>query len=172
MTIIIVDATIFLHGGFYLQALNMKDTETWISPEVAEEIRSVLPRFALDNAIRENWVKLKAASPRALELAKSAAGKTGDLPQLSDQDLTVIALALDAREIEDDSSLVYTDDYSIQNVLKSAGIKFKATTNQGITKVIKWVYTCMACKARFKKPLDDADCPECGTPGLVKKTRA
>ncbi|MHA1791502.1 MAG: NOB1 family endonuclease [Promethearchaeota archaeon] len=166
--VIIVDTTIFLYSNI---SVSRKDVEVWITQEVLDELRSKIPRLRMEQYLKNEQVQIRGYSPEHYARAVTAAEETGDMPNLSRTDISVLALALGALEMGI-SPIVYSDDYSIQNVLKKLGIKFKSMTNDGIKKFIKWIYKCQACGATFKKPPSHDECPECGTPQMIKKVRA
>lgn len=165
--VLLIDTTLFLHGNAYFT--NRNDVEVWIPQEVVDEVKSKISRLRLEQLLNADQTQIRSARAEAMKKAEDAARETGDLSDLSHADIGVIALANEAIRIGLDP-LVYTDDYSIQNVLKKQKIKFKSTTNVGIQKLIKWVYICQACGAKFQKPVEE--CKECGTVGLIKKKRA
>ncbi|MHA1371745.1 MAG: NOB1 family endonuclease, partial [Promethearchaeota archaeon] len=160
--------TILLQGNAYFP--ERTDLEVWITQEVIDEIKSRIPRMRLEQALNSNHVHVRIPSQKSLKRARTAATKSGDLQNLSDADLSVIALALDGRDMGM-NLLVYTDDYSIQNTLKILNVKFRSSTTQGISRVIRWMYVCQACKATFKVLPPRNECPECGTDGMIKKVK-
>ncbi len=116
-------------------------------------------------------VQICGATKDAIASARQAAGSTGDLPNLSKPDISVIALAMEQKKVGI-VPIVYTGDYAVQNVLKSQGIAFRSVANDGIKVQIKWIYKCDACKATFKAPPEGNVCSECGTDGLIKKIKS
>jgi UPF0271 protein len=91
-----------------------------------------------------------------MEKVKEEARKSGDLGRLSPVDLTVIALGLDL------GGVVYSDDYSIENVCTRLDIQYRPVGTGGIKKVEKWNYQCIGCKKWYKEKMDE--CPICGSP--------
>ena len=82
-----------------------------------------------------------------------AAKKSGDFPNLSDEDISTIALSLQLK-----AELV-TDDFAISNVAKNLSIKVIPVMTSGIKNVIIWKYYCPGCKTDFSKV---TECPRCG----------
>ena len=85
--------------------------------------------------------------------ANNAAKKSGDVPNLSDEDISIIALS-----IQLNAELV-TDDFAISNVAKNLNIKVIPVMTNGIKNVITWKYYCPGCETNFSKI---TECPRCG----------
>nr|MDO8083228.1 NOB1 family endonuclease [Candidatus Sigynarchaeum springense] len=165
--VIILDTTCFLQGV----SLSRKDIRVAAPEDVVNEVRSRIPKLRLEQMLSSGTVQICGATKDAVIAARQAAGKTGDLPNLSQPDISVIALAMEQKKVGIEP-IVYTGDYAVQNVLKSQGIAFKSISNDGIKAIIKWIYKCDACKASFKAPPDGDVCPECGTDGMIKKIKS
>ena len=82
-----------------------------------------------------------------------AAKKSGDFSNLSDEDISTIALSLQLN-----ADLV-TDDFAVSNVAKSINIKVIPVMTNGIKNVVIWKYYCPGCKTDFSKL---TECPRCG----------
>ena len=165
--VIIIDTAVILHGVSF----SRKDVIAAVSEEVIEEVRSTVPKLRLDQFLSNDLVQIRASTADSLKKAKNAATKTGDLPNLSKADLSVIALAIE-HDMLGMNTVVYTGDYAVQNVMKSLGINFKSVLNDGIKKVIKWKYKCIACGEIFNKSPIGELCPECGTESMIRKIKA
>ena len=85
--------------------------------------------------------------------ANNAAKKSGDIPNLSDEDISTIALSLQLK-----AELV-TDDFAISNVAKNLNIKVIPVMTNGIKNVVTWRYYCPGCKVNFSEV---TECPRCG----------
>ena len=85
--------------------------------------------------------------------ANDAAKKSGDIPNLSDADISTIALSLQLK-----AELV-TDDFTISNVAKNLNIKVIPVMTSGIKKIVTWIYYCPGCKTDFS---ETTNCPNCG----------
>ena len=86
-------------------------------------------------------------------IANNAAKKSGDFPNLSNQDISAIALSLQLQ-----AELV-TDDFAISNVAKNLNIKVVPVMTSGIKNVVTWRYYCPGCKTNFSRV---TECPRCG----------
>ena len=85
--------------------------------------------------------------------ANNAAKKSGDIPNLSDEDISIIALSLQL------NAELVTDDFAISNVAKNLNIKVIPVMTNGIKNVVIWEYYCPGCKTNFSNV---AECPRCG----------
>ena len=126
------------------------------TPDVYDEVDHIKGR---QNAVRAlvDAGKLAVVSPDppSVERARRAAQDTGDLNDLSTQDISVLALAIHT------GMPVVTDDYALSNVARNLGIGVFPVMTGGIRTVGAWVYRCPACKV-VRRPA--RSCPVCGTP--------
>jgi len=110
---------------------------------------------ALGTLLETNRLKIREPSEESTKTATSAAKKTGDYPQLSKQDMSIIALC-----IENKGEIV-TDDFAISNVAKNLKLKIIPIMTKGIKDVGKWVHYCPGCRTNHST---GTECPACGTP--------
>ena len=132
---------------------DLPDGDCVCPPGVIDELRKYKDR-RLD--LWGGMLRVSDCSPESMEKVKEEARKSGDLGRLSPVDLTVIALGLDL------NGVVYSDDYSIENVCSRLGIQYRPVGTGGIKKVEKWNYQCIGCKKWYKERMDE--CPICGSP--------
>ncbi len=98
--------------------------------------------------------------------AEEAAAKTGDLPRLSPVDLEILALTIQTGEV------LYTDDYSMQNVCRFLGLEFKPVFNAESKQQWFWQLKCIGCRATKEIEVkEEQTCEICGSPMQVKKAR-
>jgi UPF0271 protein len=99
--------------------------------------------------------RLKISDPdhRFIITVNNAAKKSGDLPNLSQEDVSIIALSLQL------NAELITDDFAVSNVAKNLNIKVIPIMTSGIKNVVTWVYYCQGCKTNFSKI---TECPNCG----------
>lgn len=144
----VIDAAIFIQGV---------DVEGVTTPKVVEEVKDPESRLFLEGLISAGKVKVLAPSRESIEAVKNAARRTGELNELSEADLEVLALTYELKGI------LLTDDYNLQNIAKTIGIEFR-TLKRGIKRVIRWNYVCIGCGKRFKEMPPEGICPDCGSP--------
>ena len=99
--------------------------------------------------------RLKISDPdhRFIITVNNAAKKSGDLPNLSQEDVSIIALSLQL------NAELITDDFAVSNVAKNLNIKVIPVMTSGIKNVVIWKYYCPGCKINFSKV---TECPRCG----------
>ena len=144
----VIDAAIFIQGV---------DVEGVTTPKVVEEVKDPESRLFLEGLISAGKVRILVPSKESIEAVKEASRKTGELSELSDADIEVLALAYELKGV------LFTDDYNLQNIAKTLGIEFK-TLKRGIKRVIRWNYVCIGCGKRFKEMPPGGVCPDCGSP--------
>ena len=138
-------------GGFCIP-LQMMELEK-LSPERAMLLSSQGP----------NWIE---PSNEFLSSAKHWASVTGDLPQLSEVDIGLLALSLEKQ------STLCTDDYRMQNVAKAAKIRILPVIQRGITSSWKWELKCTGCRTVSAVEHEGdkiPDCDKCGSPQKLKR---
>ena len=126
-----------------------------------EELRRLSPQRAmLIESIDIEWMSVGTTD------AESAAATTGDLPRLSPVDLDILALALATGEI------LFTDDYSLQNVCRSVNHPFEAVSNKRSRQQWSWELRCIGCRATKKADSQKEEEGDiCGSPMKVKRSR-
>ncbi|MGA1821901.1 MAG: NOB1 family endonuclease [Thermoplasmatota archaeon] len=137
-----------------------------ITSAVIDEIGKGAPARILENLFS---IGLRIMDPDDLEKAREMAAETGDIHGLSDTDLTIIALAVQLKDVA-----VMTDDFRIQNVLKKNGIHFIPSGEIGersISSIWKWSRRCTGC-GRYHDDADLKDCPVCGSPLKTKRIKS
>jgi len=144
---LIIDAAIFIQGI---------DVEGVTTPKVIEEVKDPESRLLLESLISAGKVRVMMPSKDSIEKVKEKALETGELGELSDADIEILALAYELK------GELFTDDYNLQNIATLLGLKFR-TLKKGIKKVIKWRYVCVGCGKKFETQPPDDVCPDCGS---------
>ena len=144
---LVIDAAIFIQGV---------DVEGVTSPKVLEEIKDPESRLFVESLISVGKVKVIVPSRESIEAVKRKALETGELGELSEADIEILALAYELK------GEIFTDDYNLQNIATLLGLNFR-TLKRGIKKVIKWRYVCIGCGRKFETQPPDNICPDCGS---------
>tara|TARA_B100000029_G_scaffold305101_1_gene297975 strand:- start:1366 stop:1851 length:486 start_codon:yes stop_codon:yes gene_type:complete len=156
----VLDATAFYAGIPFISEDSFMTTS-----DVYDEIRHLKKKQgALEILQHTNRLQIIDPSNEALNTVKDTANKTGDIQTISQQDISVIALAL-----ENKIGLI-TDDFAVTNVAKQLQITTSSLMTQGITTVGKWISYCSSCGKEFSK---EKECPICGNRlnrKLIKKS--
>ena len=131
------------------------------SEKILEEVKYGEAKYrAL--ASREGRV-IKAMNPdeKYVKEIRLLASKMGE-KELSDADISILALALQLSKEGNDVSII-TSDYSIQNLAAKLGIKVEPILHKGIKQVIAWTTYCSVCHWTGDKNPGEP-CPRCGHP--------
>jgi UPF0271 protein len=157
--IVVLDTSAFLAG---FDPFTMGDEQVTV-PKVEEEILcNSMIKLRFQTALESGKVKVKAPSSQYVAEAKTAAGKAGDYPKLSETDLQLIALAFELKQ-QGLVPQIVTDDYSIQNVAKQLCIEFSALATSGIKRILDWIRYCPACHKQYPSDNKFKECQICGT---------
>ena len=133
---------------------------------VVEKQRLEISRISPERILSLEAANLMWMSPsiESINQATKISHETGDLDGLSETDLSLLALVIDIK------GRLYTDDYRIQNVCSSAGIKWSPVETVGISETWKWELKCRGCgkvtsgrgRTRFAGE-GPGECEECGS---------
>lgn len=151
-----MDFRILDASAFYAGVPFRSSSDCYTTSLVYDEIKHIKKNHdALGTLLETNRLKIREPDKKAKEAATMAAKNTGDFPQLSKQDISIIALG-----IELDGEII-SDDFAISNVAKNIGLKISPIMTRGIEDVGVWVHYCPGCKTDHS---GGKECPNCGTP--------
>ncbi|MEM3833631.1 MAG: NOB1 family endonuclease [Thermoprotei archaeon] len=153
--IFVFDTPAFLMG--LAGRIAKKDVIIYTTPGVVNEIRNKWSMEMVNALVSSSLIKIVEPSDESINKVKNAHKKLGG-KGITKTDLEVIALAL---ELDRDSTIVFTNDYAIQNMLAFFGIKFASIGFRGIREVWKWSKRCPACKTYYT--YEKNYCEICGT---------
>jgi len=156
----VLDATAFYAG------MPFSSNDSFMTTSVVyEEIQHIKAKQgALDILQQTNRLQVRDPEKKTINIVNETAEKTGDKQTISEQDVSIIALALE-NKIE-----LITDDFAVTNVAKQLGIKTASLMTQGIGTVGRWISYCPVCGKEFSK---EKECPICGNKlnrKLIKKS--
>ena len=144
----ILDATAFYAGVPF-----SSQDSYYVTPLVYDEIKHIKKNHnALEILLDSKRLIIQEPKEEFLRKVRNAAEKTGDLNNLSQEDISCIALSLEL-DIE-----LISDDFAVSNVAQQIGIIIKPIMTKGIKTVGKWIHYCPPCGVSSKKPT----CPNCG----------
>ena len=147
----ILDASAFYAGVPFKTSKECHTTNL-----VYDEIRHIKKNHdALGILLETKRLKISVPDKRSIEVAINAAKETGDYPQLSKQDISIIALCIEVK------GEMISDDFAILNVIRNRGLKTSPIMSKGIKDVGKWIHYCPGCRINYK---NGKECPSCGTP--------
>ena len=156
----VLDATAFYAG------IPFSSNDSFMTTSVVyQEIQHIkMKQGILDMLQQTNRLQVRDPEKNTITIVNDIAEKTGDSQTISEQDISIIALALE-NKIE-----LITDDFAVTNVANQLRIKTSSLMTQGIKVVGKWISYCSVCGKEFSKR---KECPVCGSKlnrKLVKKS--
>ena len=130
--------------------------ENWnTTPEIYEEVKHIKKNHdILHTMIETGRLRIKEPKEESIQKAIRVSKKTGDFAQLSEQDISVLALSLEV------NGEIITDDFAVSNVAKYLEIHVQPIMTRGIRDAGTWMHYCPGCKKNFK---NQKQCPLCGT---------
>ena len=141
-------------SAFYAGVPFSSNEPSYITPLVYNEIDHIKKDHgAVQILIETKRLTINEPEDEFVTAANNAAKKSGDFSNLSDEDISTIALSLQLK------AELITDDFAVSNVAKNLNIKVIPVMTDGIKNVVTWRYYCPGCKANFSKIIE---CPRCG----------
>ena len=151
-----MDFRILDASAFYAGVPFRSSNDCYTTSLVYDEIKHIKKNHdALGTLLETNRLKIREPDKESTNTAIIAAKDTGDFPQLSKQDISIIALCIEM------NGEIISDDFAISNVVKNLGLKISPIMTQGIKDVGKWVHYCPGCRTNHT---NKKECPMCGTP--------
>jgi UPF0271 protein len=154
--IYIIDSSAILSG----KPIQINSDQMITSPGVSEEFSPGGRDYRTYKLLREKGLAIRIPSSESLAKIDTASKKTGDFNRLSPTDKEILALALDINSDATTEAIIFTDDYSIQNLAQYLHIQYLSLVQKGIQKTITWDYICSGCYKKFNQPYKL--CPICG----------
>ena len=150
-----MDFRILDASAFYAGVPFRSSEECYTTPLVYDEIQHIKKNHdVLGTLLETNRLKIREPDEQHTQDAIKAAKETGDFPQLSKQDISIIALGIETK------GQIITDDFAISNVGKNLGLNIAPIMTKGIKDVGKWIHYCPGCKASYQ---GGKECSICGT---------
>ena len=142
-------------SAFYAGVPFRSSDDCYTTSLVFEEIKHIKKNHgALETLLETNRLKIREPDSESEKDAIKSSKDTGDFPQLSKQDISIIALAIQMK------GQIITDDFAISNVAKNLGLEIIPIMTKGIKDVGKWVHYCPGCRTNYTT---GKECPMCGT---------
>ena len=152
-------------SAFYAGIPFSSNEPSYITSLIYNEIEHIKKDHdAIRILIETKRLTIRDPEHRFVIIANDAAKKSGDFPNLSDEDISSIALSLQLK-----GELV-TDDFAVSNVAKNINIKVIPVMTDGIKNVVTWRYYCPGCEfdnylmsGTNKTRSRIIECPRCGS---------
>ncbi len=151
-----MDFRILDASAFYAGVPFRSTSDCYTTTLVYDEIKHIKKHHdAIGTLLETNRLKIREPSKESIQDAINASKNTGDFPQLSKQDISIIALCIEM------NGEVISDDFAISNVIKNLELKVSPIMTRGIKDVGKWIHYCPGCRTNH---INEKECPVCGTP--------
>ncbi len=163
--ILIFDTNIFLLGIDF----NLIKGTIYTTPGVIKEIehekyteknRTIIQRIQV--ALERKKLIVKKPLKKNDEKIEKTSLFTGDFNALSKTDKDVIKLALELKNESKKKVVVYTNDYSMENLCLKLGLEFSPVGKKGIVRGIVWEVYCPFCKELHDPTQLNRQCERCG----------
>ena len=154
--IFIIDTSAILSG----KPINVEAESMFTTPSISKELKPGGRDYRNFQFLLQKGLSMRSPSNKSVDIIKNKAKETGDFDRLSSVDIEILALAFDINEDDKLEAVILSDDYSIQNIASTFGIKYQSISQRGIIKKYKWLYSCLGCEKKFDKAIEV--CPICG----------
>ena len=143
-------------GAFYTGILFLSSTLSYYTtPAILDEVKHIKRSHgAIEALLESNTLQIVKSDRKSVEKVIAAAKRSGDYVNLSQADISIIALALQLEIV------LMTNDYAVANVASILKIPVKSTVGKGIKEIRKWSSYCTACGKAFGPNV--RECPLCG----------
>ncbi|MFW5956306.1 MAG: NOB1 family endonuclease [Halorhabdus sp.] len=108
------------------------------------------------DALEGSGMHLHIPDEETVEQIRRAASETGDLEELSETDIRLVAATFEL------DGVLVTDDYAMQNVAEKLELTVEVIARDGIEEQREWHFQCQGCGREFDEQHDR--CPICGSP--------
>ncbi len=171
--IFVFDTNIFLLGT----NINVINGLIYTTPSILDEIR--VEKYLEKNrnilniieaAISNKKLVIKQPSYKFVQIIEDQSLITGDVRALSKADKELLALALELLNTENQEVIVYTNDYSMENVCMQLNIPYSPLKKEGIKHKIVWQVYCPFCKTTREVEQYNNLCEICGSK-LVRRPK-
>ncbi|MEM3064935.1 MAG: nucleotide-binding protein [Candidatus Nitrosotenuis sp.] len=148
-----MDSRVYDASAFYAGIPFSSPQRGHTTPLVFDEVKHIKQSHGvLDTLLDAGRLQVIEPDPEKVDVVVERSKKTGDYQNLSEADVSAVALALQL-EVE-----IVTDDFAVSNLAKNLGLTVVPIMTKGIKVVGRWLYYCPACKKEFSA-LDT--CPIC-----------
>ena len=159
------DANIFLTGVDF----NYFAERVFTTPEIVDELkvekyivrnRNILLRVEL--AIETGKLVVKKSKDKYSKIVEEKSLLTGTTKVLSKNDVGLMGLVLELMDTHPEDIILYTNDYSMENLCTMLNIRFKPLYKKGIEEKMYFEVYCPYCKTLHKPEDLGKKCEKCG----------
>ena len=160
----VIDASAIYNGVLSHKLLGKKYLPQCVTYEIQGMYRG---EALLEEISVKKDVVVTIPTIESIKAIDDYAKRTGDIAELSECDIKVIALAYEI-QLQGQSVEIITDDYDIQNLANYMNIPYKGIYWKGITWVHEYTWVCTGCGFKTKEKMET--CYDCGSP-MKKKVQ-
>jgi UPF0271 protein len=144
--------------------MNVLDASAFINEYHTDEQIATVPlvREELEDesayrydALEGSGMHVHLPEQETVDRIRRAAGETGDLAELSETDVRLLAASFEL------DAVLVTDDYAMQNVADKLDVSVEVIDREGISEQRDWRFQCGGCGREFDE--DHDRCPVCGS---------
>jgi rRNA maturation endonuclease Nob1 len=163
--VLVFDTNVFLTGIDFNLIPNKIYTTSKVIDEInvsryKEKNRNILTKIYA--AIENKKLIVKNPALSYLESVQKSSKLTGDFKVLSDVDFGIVALALEMMQIKKQEVIIYTNDYSMENLCSELKISFKPLYKKGIQEKKNFEVYCPNCHSQYETLRLNTLCDRCG----------
>ena len=163
---LVFDTNIFLTGIDFTLFPNTIYTTSKVLEEInvpkfREKNRNILNRISA--AIDAGKLIIEKPEINYIKSVIEKSKNTGDFKAISEVDIELIALGLQIEDKLSQDVIIYTNDYSMENVCIELDLKFKTAYRNGIKKKWQFEVYCPVCDTKHKPERLYSICDRCGT---------
>ena len=158
-----------MKGVFVLDAAALLSNWTQRNPDlefvttqgILDELHNRPSRERAERLVLIGRMRIADSDPDSVRAVGLAASKLGDLQVLSDNDVSLLAIALSIQSAGRTVSVV-SSDLSVLNTATVLGFGIIDLTTK-MRHQITWVLRCPACGHNERQGSKESECPVCGT---------
>ena len=129
-------------------------------PKYIDRNRNILRR--IEFAIETGKLVVKKSQDKYSNIVEEKSKSTGTTKVLSKNDVSLMGLVLELMDTHPEDIILYTNDYSMENLCTMLKIRFKPLYKKGIEEKMYFEVYCPYCKT-LQKPEDlNKKCERCG----------
>jgi rRNA maturation endonuclease Nob1 len=129
-------------------------------PKYIDRNRNILRRIEL--AIETGKLVVKKSQDKYSNIVEEKSKSTGTTKILSKNDVSLMGLVLELMDTYTEDIILYTNDYSMENLCTMLQIRFKPLYKKGIEEKMYFEVYCPYCKTLHKPEDLDKKCERCG----------
>lgn len=165
----VLDTSAFLSG----KPLDLSKGLGVTCPLVVAELRPGGRDYRNFMIVHAQGLRVEEPCKESMQRVVQVVEELGEQHRLSQADVQLLALAL-MYVTNSYKVVLFSDDYSIQNVAEHLCIPYQGLSEKGITKKLKWYWRCPGCRKTFDSFVKR--CPICGKeprhiPRSIKKIK-